>query len=981
MLVPRRVFQFLILLAATLSANAFSLSSAEIKLSLTDPNLSSQVSGLLYQPVSKGIHPAIIFLNDCASIPASRLNFSQQLSDWNYVSLHIFPSRDCFSLELHQELTSTIINAARNYLQQQNFVDPFRVGIAIWENDLIDETARIIKQESLRTPTRFRALIHFSYACDFPANSVFGTPTLVISGYQDESAAQEVCATAGLPQQQTTPLETRRPFDDPNFRRRSFFPQVFGPGGELFSGNPNTTEKTITINHIKSFLDQSLRYEPARMRLNDLPFAVTAAQAQHATWIRHPRDVGDALPTKGYSTFDLLFTEEIDGQRHYKIPFPIYDLMDSIEGLLAPGLPGVQKLRTAFIPHGRSLQKHAAKPNFFTQPRLLIVPDAEPITRNGEQAIYLKDRIFIAYQENAEVLEVISYNEQLNRFEFQVVEDYAPGKTPKVFYANRSLCIACHQNHAPIFPNAPWAETSSFPSIVAALKRQSNNFYGIPVGRNSVNAIDRSVIAASAALSYQTLWQKGCGLENTVEFIRCRAALMTAVLQFGLSQYGHFDRSSQEFKQNFRAIFSRNWQKHWPNGLLIPTANIPDRDPFLHVYELPPSLDPLSQRPAAEYWSHENEFDLERIIGGLSYEILQQDLYALDKFLVQEAEASGQKARQLLATCTLTEDLARSPSKNFSLECEHTDTAEFSLLAELHLINDHDSKATRFSGRGHWLDIGTTKGPTRFVFDEQSRRLVDGYQQLRLSLRFTNTDAHIRMPDGSSLPILDLAWPAIQFPQPPKSPSMEQPLQLKAKLWLVRDFEPVKNAMQKLQQQNINGDSQVLSSSFLDARGMMYELFTAMGAKPTERCCKIAKMPEPQLKPLSHGSQLNTTNVDAKDPLQLFYRHCARCHHTDTRFPPSFLSGSREQIKDNLQACAERIAVRLHMWDLSADARQRSPMPPIQMADYSHAGASALVQMKAYVVDFLATQEPSTILDELLSRPYQQLPECQINTP
>ena len=50
------------------------------------------------------------------------------------------------------------------------------------------------------------------------------------------------------------------------------------------------------------------------------------------------------------------------------------------------------------------------------------------------------------------------------------------GKTPQVFYARRSLCLACHQNAAPIFARPLWDETPANPAIAARLKADAARF-------------------------------------------------------------------------------------------------------------------------------------------------------------------------------------------------------------------------------------------------------------------------------------------------------------------------------------------------------------------------------------------------------------------------------------------------------------------------------------------------------------------------
>src|SRR3546814_5552801 len=89
----------------------------------------------------------------------------------------------------------------------------------------------------------------------------------------------------------------------------------------------------------------------------------------------------------------------------------------------------------------------AAAPDFFAHPRIVAAVTGE----GDDAAALLKDRLYIGYQEQSALLEVISYNEAAGRFEFQLVHDYRAGATPRVSYARRELCAACHQNLAPIF--------------------------------------------------------------------------------------------------------------------------------------------------------------------------------------------------------------------------------------------------------------------------------------------------------------------------------------------------------------------------------------------------------------------------------------------------------------------------------------------------------------------------------------------------
>jgi hypothetical protein len=55
-------------------------------------------------------------------------------------------------------------------------------------------------------------------------------------------------------------------------------------------------------------------------------------------------------------------------------------------------------------------------------------------------------------------MEVISYNDEAGRFEYQLVKNYS--KNPKVYYVTRGKCLSCHQGQAPIFSIPSWADTS-----------------------------------------------------------------------------------------------------------------------------------------------------------------------------------------------------------------------------------------------------------------------------------------------------------------------------------------------------------------------------------------------------------------------------------------------------------------------------------------------------------------------------------------
>ena len=142
------------------------------------------------------------------------------------------------------------------------------------------------------------------------------------------------------------------------------------------------------------------------------------------------------------------------------------------------------------IPLGRSLQRHAAENgDYFRYPRVVIAVTGEAADSTTP---YLKDRLYLGFHEKAETLEVISYNPAAGRFEFQVADDYRAGGTARLRYANRALCLACHQNAAPIFSRQSWDESSANPRIATSLGAAAPGFYALAwrAGVDIPNAID-----------------------------------------------------------------------------------------------------------------------------------------------------------------------------------------------------------------------------------------------------------------------------------------------------------------------------------------------------------------------------------------------------------------------------------------------------------------------------------------------------------
>ncbi len=287
-----------------------------------------------------------------------------------------------------------------------------------------------------------------------------------------------------------------------------------------------------------------------------------------AFWLAQPHagaaTAPDAPPI-GRSLFDLVFSRKTEDGWAYEVPFPFTKLLERLSA--ASGAPeGQVPFRTVFIPLGRALQRNAAAPDFFRSPRIVVAVDQVGTSDVAQPDLLLKDRLYIGYQAKSESLELISYNEAAGRFEFQVVQDYAPGKAPRVLYANRSLCLSCHQNAAPIFAEALWRESNANDQIAARLRHHGERFQGLaiatgPEAMAQAEGFSRSVQRANLIAPLQTLWREGCAVPGKPQAaVACRGAFLIASLQYLLSGRRHFDRESKGYRDDLVAAVGAAWR-------------------------------------------------------------------------------------------------------------------------------------------------------------------------------------------------------------------------------------------------------------------------------------------------------------------------------------------------------------------------------------------------------------------------------------
>ena len=731
---------------------------------------------------------------------------------------------------------------------------------------------------------------------------------------------------------------------------------------------------------------------PAAKPANYLSKSVTEGGDLNApTWVVDPALPGKNMPPIGRSLFDFLVIRQQDGRPVVDVPFPLTALLDRVaEGLRRDSATTDTGLKKVLIPLGRSLQRSAAAPDFFAFPRVVAAVDGEAKTGNA----MLRDRLYLGYQEKARQIEVISYNEAAARFEFQIVKDYQPGGRAKVFYANRAMCMACHQNGGPIFSRQVWNETNANPKIAALLNQQKRDFYGIPVDRgvDVPNAIDEATGRANLFAVYQLLWREGCGA-NDAAARRCRARLFVAALQYRLTG-GQFEHGAA-YRDAAEARIVANSSRHWPRGLAIGNPGIPNRDPLADmsftggpaqhklaaVADIAAPFDPLQAREPSQIWRMQGgaEAEVDRLVRGLGEFLADADIVRLDRRL--RNLASGSPRQSFSANCRVTGKPLAGIRTRVEFRClPNAEKSGLSLDGELELTGRRVT-----GGLLHHIAFGSQPSLIDVGFKVASA--TQQGRQWRVAMLPLREGRTLRGADGNAIARIDFTW----------QPGNDGDLPGEASAIVVKDFVVVEQAIAAMlgnarESTNIpeTSNAQESPGDAFDAQAfrrasLMPGLFERLGEKPGDWCCLDATgMPpaEPPEKPAASFAGIDQANPKFA-ALRPFYQYCSTCHQSAERFPPNFLAGTAEQVSANLAHCAERLYVRLSMWRLPEEQRPKTPMPPslalrARNTDAQQwAASSQLAAIGDYVGKTLGNAAGGTArLDKLPAGGYEKLREC-----
>lgn len=678
-------------------------------------------------------------------------------------------------------------------------------------------------------------------------------------------------------------------------------------------------------------------------------------------WVVVPSQPGDNLPPVGRSLFDEVFAVSRNGQSRIELPFPFAALLDRLDAQVVgdPSSP-LPPVKRVLIPLGRSLQRTAAAPDYFAFPRVVVAVD-------GNMAVnspwLLKDRLYIGYQEKSAVLEVISYNEQAGRFEFQLVKDYRAGGTPQVYYANRTLCFACHQNGAPIFSRALWDETNANPHNARLLAATGRRFYGIAPERgiDIPYAIDNATERANGFALTQRLWRDGCG-GNEQPARRCRAGLYVAALRHALAG-GQRWQTDTAFRQLVGDRLLAESRRRWPGGLLVGNPDLPNRNPIPPDGEWPEgtaqrialshvaaAFDPLLPRPPRDIWRADAADALPSLIAGLAEFVSDNDRQQLESAL------SRQKNTPLLrhsAPCRLTRSASR-----WSMRCPPTgEQPGPSLSATFRL------KAGRpVDGRIAYLRL---PGGTALAGIDVAQAKPVSPAEIAFSLRLADT--RVRTAEGDLLSSLRLSF------------DDRVPENGQVTFAVRAEFASVEQAVAAILDRP-QAES-LFAAGVFPRVALLAALLEQLGvSQAMPRPANPQPQPRLETPAIAPGSTGVATVSSANQP---FFAYCASCHQSAETFPPNFLSGTPEQIDRRLRQCAPRLYVRLAMTDVPAARRDKTPMPPESLLPAFATDAAGWQESPARKA--LLTQVGNWLraengrppnLDELLASGYEALRPC-----
>jgi hypothetical protein len=259
------------------------------------------------------------------------------------------------------------------------------------------------------------------------------------------------------------------------------------------------------------------------------------------------------------SLFDHLVAQA-DG-----VPWPFEKLV----ALLGQQDPSGAAPLSLLIPDGRSLLKGQAD---YAHPRVLVAADYQAPGTPASLGLAPRGQLFLGYTEQANEIEVISYNELAGRYEFQLVQDYRANGARRLVYAQRAICESCHQGGTPIFSVRPWNETNGQPETAAKISAAvgGERYLGLPTAAPlaAPERYDELTDVGAYLVAAQKLWLDRCAEAA------CRRQLLKLALDYA--------RAPGDFKTDSAGVaeLRRLQAASGERSIAVPQSDLPNRDPI-----------------------------------------------------------------------------------------------------------------------------------------------------------------------------------------------------------------------------------------------------------------------------------------------------------------------------------------------------------------------------------------------------------------
>ena len=566
-----------------------------------------------------------------------------------------------------------------------------------------------------------------------------------------------------------------------------------------------------------------------------LALLATTSAAQTTNPVMAIAEPGPDRPPIGRSTFDAIFAVEGQSEPGYDIPFPFGELVRLLDQYSGnPGGEDTHLLQMVLIPLGRCVQRHAAAPDYFESPRFVLATNSEMTSVDEYRPVFVRDRLFIGYQPRAEALEVISYNAQAGRFEFQIVDNYATGRTPRVRYASRTECLSCHHNAGPIFPRVRWGETSANTRVANRLREQMPANLWRQFGQRTDQAyyVDGSTDRANMLSTYQTLWQELCRpADDPKSGMRCRAGAFEFAIQQRLRAVkGTFTRSSL-INDYLIPISLASFRTRWPQGLAVPSGDVPNRYP-LHEKQVDghdAALDLYQpRRPKMQWQLH----DMPRFIDGLASSIPELDLRQLDHRLLELGRLNPDLARTLEGVCDIVRVDDETGSFDATIECELSDGLQgksFELTGDLY-IDNHYRVAP-----GNRIMLTTPRALIALRNLSGEVHVKDNNWELTLQMRSPRDGSHVWLADEGAVDRIEINWRLPDeydghFPA-------NTPLSTDIVIHVIDGYAYLSEGLNQALAGNEAGINDVFSDKPFRGSDIVGQVLRALGTTPIDWCC------------------------------------------------------------------------------------------------------------------------------------------------